>query len=51
MLSQEDYERQVAGGQTSATFELRLPATFDLQTLVDALEHDGAVRSVRIQQL
>ena len=51
MLSQEDYERQVPGGQTTATFELRLPATFDLQTLVDALERDDAVRSLRIQQL
>jgi putative Mg2+ transporter-C (MgtC) family protein len=50
-LNQEEYERQVAGRQTSATFELRLPATFDLQILVDALERDDAVRSVRIQQL
>ncbi len=50
-LKQEEYERQTGGGQTSATFELRLPATFDLQTLVDALERDDAVRGVRIQQL
>ena len=50
-LKQEEYERQASGGQTSATFELQLPATFDLQTLVDALERDEAVRSVRIQRL
>jgi putative Mg2+ transporter-C (MgtC) family protein len=50
-LKQEEYERQATGGQTSATFELRLPTTFDLQTLVDALERDQAVRGVRIQQL
>jgi putative Mg2+ transporter-C (MgtC) family protein len=50
-LKQEEYERQAGGGQTSATFELRLPEAFDLQTLVDALERDDAVRSVRIQQL
>ena len=50
-LKQEEYERQAGGGQTSATFELRLPAAFDLQTLVDALEGDEAVRGVRIQQL
>ncbi|HSY39249.1 MAG TPA: MgtC/SapB family protein [Polyangia bacterium] len=51
ILKQEEYERQAAGGQASATFELQLPTTFDLQTLVDALERDEAVRAVRIQQL
>ena len=50
-LKQEEYERQAGSRQTSATFELRLPATFDLQTLVDALEREEAVQSVRIQQL
>ena len=50
-LKQEEYERQAGGAQTSATFELQLPTTFDLQTLVDALERDDAVRAVRIQQL
>jgi putative Mg2+ transporter-C (MgtC) family protein len=50
-LKQEEYERQTDGGQTRATFELRLPAAFDLQTLVDALERDDAVQGLRIQQL
>jgi putative Mg2+ transporter-C (MgtC) family protein len=50
-LRQEEYERQADGGQTRATFELRLPSTFELQTLVDALERDEAVPSFRIQQL
>lgn len=49
-LKQEEYERQ-ADGQTRATFELRLPATFDLQKLVEALERDEAVSTFRIQQL
>ena len=50
-LRQEEYERQADGGQTRATFELRLPSTFELQTLVDALERDEAAPSFRIQQL
>ncbi|HTB60717.1 MAG TPA: MgtC/SapB family protein [Polyangia bacterium] len=50
-LRQEEYERQADGGQTRATFELRLPSTFELQTLVDALERDEAVPTFRIQQL
>jgi putative Mg2+ transporter-C (MgtC) family protein len=50
-LRQEEYERQAEGGQTSATFELQLPTTFNLQTVVDALERDEDIRAVRIQQL
>ncbi len=49
-LKQEEYERQPGGGQTSATFDLQLPTTFELQTLVDDLERDEGVRAVRIQQ-
>lgn len=50
-LRQEEYERQTDSGQTRATFELRLPSTFELQTLIDALERDEAGPTFRIQQL
>ncbi|HLK90835.1 MAG TPA: MgtC/SapB family protein [Polyangia bacterium] len=50
-VKQEDYERMAETGQTRATLEVRLPATAELQTVLDAIERDEAVRSLKIQQL
>ena len=50
-VKQEDYERLVDAGQTRATLEVRLPATVEAQTLIDALERDDAIRSLKLQQL
>jgi putative Mg2+ transporter-C (MgtC) family protein len=50
-VKQEDYERLVDAGQTRATLEVRLPATVETQTLIDALERDDAIRSLKLQQL
>ncbi len=47
---QEDYERMAESGKTRATLAVRLPATSELQTVLDAIERDEAVRSL-IQQL
>lgn len=49
-VKQEDYER-LDGGPTRATLEIRLAVPSDVQALVDALERDDAVRSLKLQQL
>jgi len=50
-VREEEYERLPGGTEARATFELRLPPSLDPQTLVDALEHDEAVRSLKVQQI
>jgi putative Mg2+ transporter-C (MgtC) family protein len=50
-IKREEYARSAAGGETHATFELSLPAAFDDQALVDALERDDAIRALRLQQI
>ncbi|HVV51361.1 MAG TPA: MgtC/SapB family protein [Polyangia bacterium] len=49
-VRQEDYER-LDGGETRVAFEVRLPATLELQAMIDAVEADGAVRALKIQQI
>jgi putative Mg2+ transporter-C (MgtC) family protein len=50
-VKEEEYERLAGSAETRATFELRLPATFDPHALVEALERDEAVRSLKLQQI
>jgi putative Mg2+ transporter-C (MgtC) family protein len=50
-IQREEYERAAEGTQARATFELRLPATFDDQAIVDALECDEAVRALNLKQI
>jgi putative Mg2+ transporter-C (MgtC) family protein len=49
-VKQEDYER-LGDGPTRVTLEIQLAVPADIQTLVDALERDAAVRSLKLQQL
>ena len=49
-VKQEDYER-LGDGPTRVTLEIQLAVPADVQTLVDALERDAAVRSLKLQQL
>jgi putative Mg2+ transporter-C (MgtC) family protein len=51
IVREEEYERQVDAGQTRATMEIRLSATFDDRALIAAIEGDQAVRSLKIQQI
>ena len=48
---QQDYERQADLPETRVVFDVGLPASSDPQVLIDALESDGAVRAVKVQQL
>ena len=50
-FKQQDYERQADRPETRVVFDVGLPASSDPQVLIDALESDGAVRAVKVQQL
>jgi len=50
-VREDEYERMAGGKEARATFELRLPPSLDPQTLVDALERDEAVRTLKLQQI
>jgi putative Mg2+ transporter-C (MgtC) family protein len=50
-VKEEEYERVTGRAETRATFELRLPPTCNPQTLIEALERDEAVRSLKLQQI
>jgi putative Mg2+ transporter-C (MgtC) family protein len=50
-IKREEYARSTEGPETRATFELRLPAAFDDQAIVDLLERDDAVRALKLQQI
>ena len=49
-VNQESYER-AGDGAMHATLEVRMPVPSEMQTLVDALERDEAVRALKVQQL
>jgi putative Mg2+ transporter-C (MgtC) family protein len=50
-IKRQEYERVVDAGETRATFELSLPAAYDDQAIVEALEGDDAVRALKLQQI
>ncbi|HEY4393903.1 MAG TPA: MgtC/SapB family protein [Polyangia bacterium] len=50
-IKREEYARTMEGPEARGTFELRLPAAFNDQAIVDALERDDAVRAVKLQQI